>query len=316
MKRIIAIENLLLLFPVATFVFGLFYLLSGNAEYEGMLDSHVVPYFIGEIVSGTLMWIALIGSAYFIHYFLRAIHAGNRAVCFSHVLLTIGIPLYLFVSPTEFPYPVPDGWYNAVEPPFFRYQKGLNYWLACVYWLVQLAFVLYGLVVIRKWRKEHALSVAKRFPAIEHLLLLFPVSTLAFSLYRLFSGAIARYRDVEQSWVIPGVISDTASATLEWIVLILPGYLMHYLLRYTAGANRAVRFLHVLFTIGILGYLAFFGTSRLYSDVPEWQQIEDPPYVRGWTDLEYWLTVLFWLVQGTFVVYGLIIIHKWKRNVS
>jgi hypothetical protein len=147
MKKLLRIENLLWLVPVLLGAYVFFqYVLDPDVEF-GLNPPALV--LISLFVS-VLGWAWQLMPGYIMHHFLRIIGRRNKIICILHVVLSLILHLPL----DDYASSVVPGWHTTIYPPLFNFGfASYLSWFDLLYWCVQIAFIVYGLVMIRRWRK-------------------------------------------------------------------------------------------------------------------------------------------------------------------
>ena len=148
MKWLLRIENLLLFVPIA---------LGGYLYFSFMLDPDTEiafnPYALvtAQVIVAALSWAWVLLPGYVMHYFLRVIRQRNKVICISHVVLS----LLLRWPVSDYATSVVPGWHTTIYAPQseFGIMVSLGLWLNLLFWLVQITFIVYGFVIINRWRK-------------------------------------------------------------------------------------------------------------------------------------------------------------------
>jgi hypothetical protein len=97
-----------------------------------------------------VQWVFMLLPAYLMHYFLRSIHRRNKVVCFIHAVATAIVILY-WVLMADYATSTVPGWHTTIYPPQF---PGFYFWFNILFWLMQVLFILHGLIIIHKWKKN------------------------------------------------------------------------------------------------------------------------------------------------------------------
>ena len=149
MKRVLRIENLLLVVPILFGVYSIVYFSQTSDPDLGFETGALVNL----TVASTLNWVWVLVPGYLMHYFLRTIRQRNKVFCFSHVILSL--VLSYFTDGYGYATSVVPGWNTTIYPPLSGLTSVISYfaWFDLLFWLVQLAFLGYGFMVIRRWRK-------------------------------------------------------------------------------------------------------------------------------------------------------------------
>jgi hypothetical protein len=155
MKRwLLRIENLLFLVPIVMvfpFAYELWASWYGQNQYESFSlpgqslgDSifSVFITFIPEIIYSIL-------PIYMMHYFLRVLNIRPRRICVIHILATVLYVLYFYLT-SSLAVSVVPGWHTSILPPLWG---SFFYGIWSPLWIMQAAFLIYGFILIRRWRK-------------------------------------------------------------------------------------------------------------------------------------------------------------------
>lgn len=161
MKKLSRIENLLFLIPIAAiFPFGyeLWQAYYGQTKYELYAfgrGGSIGWYLVAMMVVPFFQTVMAILPFYLLHYFLRAIDRRNKAVCYIHV---IGTVVYWVLIPIFSATSVVPGWHTTVyySPMFAGDPFTPGFWTTMLFWALQLAFIIHGVLAVRRWRKSAA----------------------------------------------------------------------------------------------------------------------------------------------------------------
>lgn len=98
-----------------------------------------------------------------------------------------------------------------------------------------------------------------------------------------------------------------------WLVILFPAYLVHYMLRAINRRNRALCFAHVILSIALM---VWFYSEDIFatSVVPGWHTTIYPPLSGLGPFFPGPENLLFIALQLTFLIYGIVIIRRWKNN--
>ena len=151
MKKLLRIENLLLITPLLLPVVSYYRLYYANIPEETIYrndPANNAAILIFEFFVPMCQFLFALLPAYLVHHFLRVIRRRNKGLCFAHVILSL-IALAYVGFPGDFATSVVPGWHTTVFSP----QSANVFLLIVLFVLLQLAFVIYGLLLIRRWRK-------------------------------------------------------------------------------------------------------------------------------------------------------------------
>lgn len=157
-RKLFRIENLLLLIPFLGMVPELYEMWAsyyGQNLYEFYViggGSSGVLYYLMLFITPMLRVFSVILPLYMMHYFLRAIGRGDKRICIIHVLTTFVFSLYTLNYAVA--YSVVPGWHTTLYPSGFL--GTAPFWVNVLFWLMQVAFIIYGFMVIHRWRKSPA----------------------------------------------------------------------------------------------------------------------------------------------------------------
>ena len=147
MRKLLRIENLLWLVP----------LLLGIYAFFNLVQTMEVGFFGRGFVASvaalfTLNWVWILMPGYFLHYFLRLIHRRSKVICILHIVISLALSFPVDGFGTS----VVPGWHTTILPP--QWGSGMmmpfySIWFKVLFWIVQLTFIIYSLVLINRWRK-------------------------------------------------------------------------------------------------------------------------------------------------------------------
>lgn len=153
-RRLLRIENLLVIVPVWILCMSVYEaLFTEESVLEQELKGSIIVFLFLFLCTYVIQWVFMLLPLYLIHYFLRIANRRNRIICFIHIIITVFILIFWYTAPDAVS--IVPGWHTVVMPPM-----GLSFNLPVMailfFWLVQVAFVWYGLRTIRRWRKQVA----------------------------------------------------------------------------------------------------------------------------------------------------------------
>ena len=151
-------------------------------------------------------------------------------------------------------------------------------------------------------------KIMKKLFRLENLLILFALAIGVYTVLALppFVGS--------DGFPYGYVVKTSIAASMEWMWMIVPAYLIHYILRTIGRRNNTICVLHVILTIGTGIVTADFATSV----IPGWHTTVYPPLYDGYSsiDFPFVASVGFWLLQAAFIVYGIVVIHRWRKTAT
>jgi membrane-associated HD superfamily phosphohydrolase len=151
MKQLLRIEYLLLIAPLLLPVIAFYSVYYGNIPEETIYRND--PANNGAILAFEFFmpmcqFLFALLPAYLVHHFLRIIRKRNKMLCFAHVILSL-IALIYFSSWGNYAASVVPGWHTTVYPP----QAVKTFLFIVLFVLLQLTFIIYGLMIIQRWRR-------------------------------------------------------------------------------------------------------------------------------------------------------------------
>ena len=142
------------------------------------------------------------------------------------------------------------------------------------------------------------------------MLLLLPVGMLVVGYYDLLKED-SYFSGKGLLWLV--MMNMFLHSTMNWLFILLSGYLVHYFLRTINRTNKAVAIAHVIITMILV---VFAGNDHVATSiVPGWHTTIWAPASFGFlTGMAPWPGILFWIVQLLFIAYGIFIIRRWRNS--
>lgn len=148
---------------------------------------------------------------------------------------------------------------------------------------------------------------------IEHLLAAVPLLAVAWQTYQVLMRIPGQEMFIGPPQTITNyVLVSQLAQFMHWVILLLPGYLMHYFLRAIGRWRPVACTIHAIITAFIVAGLSL-GSEAATSVAPGWHTTIYPPAFPGFGGFIRWINIAFWLTQAIFIVYGLVIIQQWKK---
>ena len=150
MKRLLRIENLLWLVPVLLGIYAFFRLVQTvEIGFFGL------GFVAGIAAMFAVNWVWILMPGYFLQYFLRVVNRRNKIICILHVVISLALSFPFEGYATS----IVPGWHTTILPP--QWGSGMmmpfySIWLKVLFWIVQVAFIIYSLALIHRWRKASA----------------------------------------------------------------------------------------------------------------------------------------------------------------
>ncbi|MGB8191583.1 MAG: hypothetical protein WCF67_06675 [Chitinophagaceae bacterium] len=154
-----------------------------------------------------------------------------------------------------------------------------------------------------------------RLLRIENLLIILPLGMPALSIYNMTGPSkYEEYFFGRETQLRSFLFSLFFEQLIVWTFILLPAFLMHYFLRIIRKRNRVVCFVHVIVTALAILYWNIFANFAT-SVVPGWHTTVYAPMFSGSiTGFPFGVNLFFWLLQLSFIIYGLTVIRRWKTS--